>query len=75
MFLPVIIKQVTSVRAWSFPVAFLITSQVALALLLEATMILFKYNTFAVEMTLLNILQYFLYSSFNLGSLLFQVFM
>jgi hypothetical protein len=58
MFLPVIFKQVTSVQAWPFPVAFLISSQVALALLLEVAMILFKYNFFAVEIILLNILQY-----------------
>jgi hypothetical protein len=46
------------VHAWTFPVEFLNTSQVALALLLEISMILFKHNYFAVEITLLNILQY-----------------
>ena len=56
--LPFVFKQVTLVDTWLFLVVFLITSQVASVLLLEVSLILFKYNLFAAEITLLNILQY-----------------
>jgi hypothetical protein len=55
MLLPFIFKQVTLVPTWLFPVVFLMTSQVVLVLLLEVSIILFQYNFFAVEITLLNI--------------------